>query len=218
MLAQAADVVDTAQLVPPYRLPRNPANLYEKQTAPLMKATPEAVVFQAKKFHEDQSRDWRPFERSERKIPAEIRPDHRGPATGPMTHPNDPIWCEMNHRLQNILKKQGRRAERRRKRRIRSKLFGGKGSKGGKQTGRALREYLDRAALRAQGLSEGMEGDPSGEFLGKVQEQYLQRREALEAHTRRFQIPGPSSRDLQSRVVRPVYMPPPPGTMVLVSD
>jgi hypothetical protein len=38
----------------------------------------------------------------------------------------------------------------------------------------------------------------------------LQRRDALEALSRRFQVPGTSPRDSQPRVVRPVYMPPPP--------
>merc|ERR1719343_1682243 len=89
-----------------------------------------------------------------------------------MAHPNEAVWFEMGHRLQMILKKQGRRAERPKKR----------------SAGRELREYLDSyAAERARG-QEDVPGQAAGEFLGKVHETYLQHREQLEQQ--RFQVRG----------------------------
>merc|ERR1712039_185621 len=85
--------------------------------------------------------------------------------------------------------KQGRRAERRKKRKQRSKLLRGRTRQPQKRSaGRELREYLDSyAAERARG-QEDVPGQAAGEFLGKVHETYLQHREQLQQQ--RFQVRG----------------------------
>jgi len=212
-----ADFLEAGQFLPPYTLPKSPADLYRQQVAPLMKATPSTLVFEANKWQACNRLVPEPFERVIQRLPAEAYVGPEGPRGGPLGNPGEPVWFEMNHRLQAILKKQGRRAERRRKRRLRSKLLTGRAAKGGgkKSEGRSLREYFDKAALeRAEGQA-GLPGVASGEFLGKVHEQYLQRRERFEQQ--RFQVRG-TARDLAigeeppprvGRVVRPVYCPPP---------
>jgi len=220
-VAYITNFLEAAMLLPPYNLPKNPIDLYKKQTDPLMRDKPGSIVFAANKWQEENQLVLPPFERVLKKLPENIRPGDRGPAAGPMSQPNEPIWFEMAHRLQVILKKQGKRAERKRKRKMRAKLVRGRGSQPPKRNeGRELREYFDRyAEERARGLQDAP-GEPAGEFLGKVHERYLQRREGLEQN--RFQVRGTGgnvvdvyglgesgSPRTQQRVVRPVYLPPP---------
>lgn len=227
----AGHVVDTP-FAPPYKLPRNPADVFQKQTDPLVQMRPSSIVYNASKFHDGAPLVKEPFERVLRKLPADVRPGEEGPLGGPFSHPNEPVWFEMEHRLQGILKKQARRAERRRKRRLRSKLFRGRSRTTGRKEdeGRKLREYFDRYAegrQEAQGGSAppGMRsalrkaGDEyNSEFLEKVHERYLVHRDRLESKPFRMYGLGGSRVDRRGvgelperapHVVRPVYMPPP---------
>jgi len=208
-------------LSPPYRLPVKPPDLYKMQTEPALKVLPSTVVFAANKWQMQHPLLGEPFERSLKKLPEHTRPSSLGPSYGPLAHPNEPIWFEMSHRLQAILKRQGRRAERKRKRRLRSKLFRGRSGKKPetRQEGQQLREYLDsKAAEHAQGLREAP-GEAHGEFLQKVHERYLLNRERLEATPFRYRGTGGAVVDVYGigevpekprAVVRPVYVPPPP--------
>merc|ERR1719159_1154110 len=122
------DNVMEAPYAPPYKLPKSPPGLYAQQLDPLLSVRPSSVIFAAKKWQEQNPYGKEdPFERVLRKLPQNIRPSSQGPAPpGPMTHPSEPIWFEMGHRLHVILKRRGRRAERRKKRRMRSKMVRGR--------------------------------------------------------------------------------------------
>mmetsp|Transcript_4269 Transcript_4269/g.7061 ORF Transcript_4269/g.7061 Transcript_4269/m.7061 type:complete len:828 (-) Transcript_4269:28-2511(-) len=227
----AGNVVDTP-FAPPYKLPRNPADVFQKQTDPLLQMRPSSIVFNATKFHDGAPLVKEPFERVLRKLPADVRPGEEGPPGGPLSHPNEPVWFEMVHRLQGILKKQGRRAERRRKRKLRSKLFRGRSRTSGRKEddGRKLREYFDRHAESRQETQGGSAppgtrsalrsagGEYGSEFLEKVHERYLVHRDRLESKPFRMYGLGGNRvgrrgvgelPERASHVVRPVYMPPP---------
>lgn len=205
-----------------YHLPKRPEDIYHQQTAPRMVQLPSGIVFNAKKAQGQVVVE--PFGRSLRKMPEDARPlDAGGPEVGPLGHPNEPVWFEMRHRLKAILDKQSRRAERRRKRRVRAKLLRGRARPPPKRDqGRELREYLDRAAAERTGGQRDAPGVPPGEFMSRVHEQYQLHRERLDMP--RFRSPSapggagmdrlprplgacPSPR--AQRVVRPVYIPPP---------
>lgn len=215
---------------PPYQLPRNPADLYSKQTGPMVKVWPQSVVYAVNKWQDANPLVQQPFERVLRQLPADVRPSSAGPTGGPMLHPNEPIWFEMAHRLHGILRRQGRRAERRKKRRLRSKLFRGRSRHAPtkRDEGKELREYLDRqkAELGAAQSRERLGGPGAarepGEFLGRVHENYLVHRERAESQPFRFRGVGSKFAgkkgvgemlETKKAVVRPVYVPPPPSSM-----
>merc|ERR1712226_1299143 len=95
----------------------------------------------------------------------------------------------MNHHLQAILKRQGRRAERRRKRKLRSKLFRERPQHSPKRSdGWELHDYFDRkASERAHGQKDGP-GERTSEFTDKVHETDLVHRERMEME--KFQVRG----------------------------
>jgi hypothetical protein len=206
----------------PYNLPQDPASLYKKQTEAMLRVKPGDVAFAVNlQARAPQSKEAR-FERILSQLPATVRPPPQGPAVGPMAHPNEPIWFEMNHQLHIILKKVRKRVERRRKRKLRSKLFRGRSIRGQKQDeGAELRQYLDEC--KADHEANG--GDPlRSEFLAKVHERYLLQREGMRQQP--FRVHGTSSGnhhprqfgigqvpDKPKRAVRPVYVPPPPSAM-----
>lgn len=199
---QAAPCLDDAHFLPPYQLPRRPEDLYHRQASPLMATKPSSIVFGANKFQAEHRLVPDPFNRALRKLSGDIRPPAEGPDVGPLGHAGEPIWGAMNNRLQLILDKQARRTDRRRKRRIRSKLQRGRSGKPKRSEGRELREYLDRcAAERAQGVRDPP-GVPSGEFLGKVHERYQQHRERLEQP--RFCMPSAAGRTGVDRYIHPL--------------
>ncbi|CAJ1398959.1 unnamed protein product [Effrenium voratum] len=184
--------------LPPYKMPKRPPEVYRKQAEPHMKGQPSWQVFEAQKYQSGQVLA-PPFARVLRKLPEEIRPGLDQQPPGPLAHPSEPVWHQMQHRLEVILRKQGRRAERRRKRRLRQRM--GKAPK--PSQGRKLREYLDRAFAE-----EEIPGDASGEFLAKVQERRIQERARAEE---RAQARGESQ---LRKVLRPVYVPPPGATVL----
>jgi len=210
---------------PLYELPKEPKGLYSQQVAPLMSKPPKEVVYEAEKWQYKNRMLREPFDKVLRKLPEHVRPDvgpKGGIGVGPMGNPSEPVFFEMAHRLQSILQKQGKRAERRRKRRLRAKLQRCGRSRPTRQGQTSdLREYLNRHAelqrdpsvLRAQG---------PGEFLGKVHERYLLHKDSLESP--RFMVPSVGHvvdgvhgiGELPQRaaaVVRPVYVPPPNSRM-----
>jgi len=205
---------------PAYKLPKNPGDVYGKQVDPLMSMRPGSVVFNVNKYQAANRLLSEPFDRIVRKLPAHVRPQQGELPAGPLANPSEPVWFEMQHRLEAILRKQGRRAERRRKRKIRSKLFRGRLPKQAKE-GKDLREYLDRGLAEQAGGLQDTPGEMAGEFLGKVHEKYLQHWEDREVP--RWQVAGVGSHTAgrgnigeasTPRVVRPIYMPPPGGSMV----
>merc|ERR1712194_246377 len=210
--AEAARFLEDAQALPPYKIPKNPADIYSKQTGPLMADDPKSIVYKTHKFQVASLPE--PFDKAMVKLP-----QLEGmPKIGPLQHPNEPVWGDMNNRLQAILRKQDKRADRKRKRKLRSKLLRGRSQPAAskKADGRDIREYFDKTAALAP--------DEPGEFLGKVHEKWMTHRDRAEAG--RFQVrPGMTSgpdKFLYSfghqspraqRVVRPVYMPPPNASM-----
>lgn len=219
----AQSLVDTPAAAP-YKLPRHPTKLYREQTEALIKMSPDSIVYACQQWQDKHPLVNTPFDRVLRKLPPNVRPTSAGPTVGPMLNPNEPIWFEMTHRLHGILKRQGKRAERRRKRRLRSKLFKGraKNAPSKRDEGKELRDYLDKHAFDAQGEATTGVSAP-GEFLEKVHEKYLIRKEQIESKP--FRIRGvenslPGTRGIgettmrKPRVVRPVYVPPPPSSMV----
>jgi hypothetical protein len=221
-------LVDTPAAVP-YKLPRHPTHLYQQQADPLIKMLPQSIVHDVNKWQDSNALVPAPFERVLRRLPPEIRPSSAGPTGGPLHHPNEPIWFEMVHRLHGILKRQGRRAERRRKRRLRSKLFRGRTRHAPtkRDEGKELREYLDHHKAEVQSVplqqqATGAGVREPGEFLGKVHETYLMHRERAES--RPFRVRGTGTHFAGKKgvgemirhkqaVVRPVYVPPPPSSM-----
>merc|ERR1712070_800138 len=227
MLQYAASFLVDAPAAVPYKLPRHPTHLYHEQTDPVVKMTPQDVLNAVNKWQDSNPLVNAPFERVLRKLPPEIRPSSAGPTGGPLHHPNEPIWFEMVHRLHGILKRQGRRAERKRKRRLRSKLMHGRSKHAStkRDEGKELREYLDyhKAEVQNANLEQaaGMPRQP-GEFLGKVHEQYLLQRERVESRPFRIRNVGTpiagkkgvgDTFERKQAVVQPVYMPPPPSSM-----
>jgi len=219
-----ATFLEGSTLSPAYALPKKAADLYRHQIAPAMKVHPGSIVFAANKWQKEHPLVGEPFERAMQKLPAHARPPSEGPPFGPLAHANEPVWFEMAHRLQVILKRQGRRAERRRKRRMKAKLLRGKGPKAQtRNEGMELRGYLDsKAAEHARGFRGAAPGEPSGEFLGKVHERYLLNRDRLEDKPFRYRGIGGAVVDAYgigqypsrpATVVRPVYIPPPEVSM-----
>jgi len=220
-LEHAASFLDGVTF-PAYSMPKRPPEIYQKQVETLLSMKPTSLVYEVNKYQAANPMLGEPFERVLRKLPEHVRPLPDELPAGPMAHPSEPVWFEMQHRLEVILRKQGRRAERKRKRRIRNKIFHGRPPRPAKKTeGRELREYLDRASA-AQG-SQDVPGEASGEFLGKVHERYLQKCEQIEQD--RFQVRGtgnhPVGRSIGGesllrapKVVRPIYVPPPGAGMV----
>mmetsp|Transcript_12815 Transcript_12815/g.35844 ORF Transcript_12815/g.35844 Transcript_12815/m.35844 type:complete len:665 (+) Transcript_12815:186-2180(+) len=213
--------LEDAQFLPPYKLPKNLAQLYQKQANPLMAVTPGDIVFQANKYQAQNQLVQPPFERCVRKLNPDLLTADSEPVAGPLAKPQEPVWTEMGNRLQAILRKQSRRAERKRKRKIKNKMQRGRGSKPPRRSeGQELREYLDRSAAEHAEGSRMPPGQMGGEFLGKVHERWQQNRERLEMP--RFRISGVPGGGIdrhlhplggsprgQSRVVRPVYIPAP---------
>jgi len=226
--SQVSSFLEAAQLSPPYKLPKNPSNLYMEQVAPLLKKKTSALVHAANKFQKDYQLVRPPFERIISQLPEDVQVEvAQGPDVGPFYNPNEPVWFEMNHRLQEIFKRQGRRAERRKRRKARSKLATGRArgtSRRGGEVG-GLRAYFDRAVAQPeQNVAEP--GQPDCESLGKVQEKYQMRRERWEVT--RFEVRGlgggfmnrysigedPPQRSRGA--VRPMYVPPPGSQMEYV--
>lgn len=226
----AANSLVDMPVAPPYKLPRHPTELYHQQTDPLVKVHPQSIVYACQQWQSRNPLVNAPFDRVLRKLPPDVRPSSAGPSVGPMKHPNEPIWFEMVHRLHGILKRQGRRADRKRKRRLKSKLFRGRARNAPpkRDEGKELREYLDRHKAESQeeplptqpGVGAGVQ-EP-GEFLGKVQERYLLHRDRLESRPFRVRGAGNSFAgkkgvgeiiERKQPVVRPIYVPPPPSSM-----
>lgn len=211
------NLLEAASLLPTYQLPKKPRDVYQRQVDPLM-MRPAAVVGQTNLYQDKHQLLGQPFERVLKKLSKDIRPADGCTPPGPMGHPNEPVWFAMQHRLEGILRKQERRADRKRKRRLRAKLLRGQPLSQSRVAGRDLRDYLDRAAAeRSMGLQDPP-GEMAGEFLGKVHEQYMQRKAQIE--TERFQVrnlggslgQSPIAAASSPRIlpaVRPVYMPPP---------
>jgi len=208
-------------LCPAYQLPHKTAHIYKEQVTTALNITPRTLVFNARKWQAERPLVVEPFARSVRKLPEKSRPQSGVPTCGPLGSPNEPVWSELSHRLQVILKRQGRRAERRRKRRIQSKLFHGKSKKAEmRNEGVMLREYLDTKKAEHASGTRAPPGLPDGEFLEKVHEQYILRKDALETKPFRYlgnsgrvvDVHGmPSAPPRAAPVVRPIYCPPPPG-------
>lgn len=210
--------------LPSYELPRKPAGIYAKQVGPLMSIKPGNLVYEVNKFQTANPMLPEPFERTLRKLPEDVRPLPNEVPAGPMSHPSEPVWFSMQHRLEAILRKQGRRVEKRRKRRQRNKLFHGRPPKpqaAKRNEGRELREYFDRS-FAEQGRGHDVPGEANGEFLGKVHESYMVNRDQLET---RWKVGGLGGHPVEKyqigssmlrapKVVRPVYVPPPGATMV----
>jgi len=222
-----AHCLEDAHFLPPYKLPKNPADLYQKQAGPLMATIPSHIVFNANKMQAEHRLVPEPFEKSIRRLPSEFLPQGSDTPAGPLGHPHEPVWSQMQNRLQAILHKQSRRADRRRKRRVRAKLLRGRSRQPPKRSeGRELREYLDRAAAEHGESRPDPPGKMGGEFLGKVHERWMLQRDRVEMpRFRAGSVPnsgvdrhlyslGESSPRAQ-RVVRPVYVPPPGATMVV---
>eukprot|EP00928_Gymnodinium_smaydae_P028771 TRINITY_DN21851_c0_g2_i1.p1 TRINITY_DN21851_c0_g2~~TRINITY_DN21851_c0_g2_i1.p1 ORF type:complete len:810 (+),score=83.49 TRINITY_DN21851_c0_g2_i1:83-2431(+) len=212
--------LDGAAISPAYLLPTRLEDVYKAQLEKSLKVKPSSVVYAAdKRAALGPKLVQEPFTRSLRKLPQHLRPESDGPERGPLQHPSEPVWFEMQHRLQLILKRQGRRAERRRKRWVRAKLMRGRGKKVDmRNDGMELREYLDvKAAEHSKGVL-AQPGEIAGEFLGKVHERYLLNRDRLEAKPFRYRGTGGAVVDVYgvgkipprpAPVVRPVYVPPP---------
>eukprot|EP00434_Breviolum_minutum_P032156 symbB.v1.2.028437.t1/scaffold3016.1/size65323/2 len=192
--------------MPPYCMPKKPPEVYRKQTEPMMKLRPKCMVFEAQKWQANTELLAPPFDRVLRKLPPDVRPGPGKLPPGPLAHPSEPVWFRMQHRLEVILRKQGRRAERRRKRRLRQRMFHGKAPKKDQGIGRELREYLDRSLAQ-----EDLPGD-HGEFLAKVQDRYIQER------IREEQAQARGKESVLRKVVRPIYVPPPGASMVCSSE
>lgn len=212
----AGSFLDGQAVNPPYTLPHKTAYIYKKQAETALTVTPRTLVFASKKWQAERPLVGEPFARSLRKLSENNRPPSAGPTCGPLAHPNEPVWSEMGQRLQTILRKQGRRAERRRKRKIQSKLFRGRGRREFQSEGAQLREYLDCRA--APGAGGALPSEVDGEFIRKVHERYILNRDLLEAKPFRYRGTGGAVvttfgiGEAPSRpppVVRPVYMPPP---------
>jgi len=231
MLQQAISFLLDAPTAVPYKLPRHPTHLYHQQTDLMIKMAPHSVVWEVNKWQDANPLVTEPFERVLRKLPEEVRPSSAGPIGGPFLHPNEPIWFEMVHRLNGILKRQGRRADRRKKRRLKSKLFRGRSKHAPtkRDEGKDLREYLDKHKEEMQQPPDPQHpgGRAPGEFLGKVHENYIINREVAESQPFRFRSPeGPGTAysggkknmsampPRKQKVVRPVYVPPPPSSMM----
>eukprot|EP00913_Durusdinium_trenchii_P022303 g20956.t1 len=204
-------------VLPPYSLPKKPRQL-----------RPSCLVFDAQKWQANTQLLAPPFDRVLRKLPPDVRPASGQVPPGPLSHPSEPVWCRLQHRLEVILRKQGRRAERRRsewggrlvsrkvnqrsnpekhrKRRLRQRIYHGKAPKH-QGLGRDLREYLDRAYAQ-----EDTPGEANGEFLGKVQERYLRERAREEEYTKAH-----GRESVLRKVVRPIYVPP-PGALASVPE
>lgn len=237
---RSQDYADEAEMIqglmdglplPPYQLPRSPRNIYHHQTNPLMRIKPTSVIYDV---NMQDSQLPPPFERVLSKLSKDLRPLNGAAPLGPLAHPSEPIWFEMQHRLEAILKKQGRRAERKRRRRLRAKLQKGRPAvRASRPACQDLREYLDRATAERQlGVErlQSSEGQMRGEFLGKVHERYITKKPLLEA-PQRFQVKGLGGKAVDQptfaaaaaaappplpAVVRPVYMPP-PGARTMAS-
>jgi len=191
-----------------YRLPSRPRGLYQNKVDPVIGKTPQVIGFEAKRSQwllakSRAARHDVDFERVLSLLPEKLQPveEVRTPR-GPLGHPSEPVWFEMGHRLHQILKKQGKRAERRKKRRIRLKLSGLTTRK--PDAGRDLRSFLD--ADQAGGST----------FIDRVEENFFKDSFRVKVQER-FLVPGavstkpgvPSVGEIHSprrrpRVVRPV--------------
>lgn len=222
--AQSSPTLVEASLPPAgYELPRRVPEIYRNQVKPLMKQQPSSIVFQVVKYQAEHEMLPPPFERVLAKLPENLRPAPGTTPLGPMGHTCEPIWFEMTHRLEAIMRKQGKRAERKRKRRIRAKLFHGHPPvRLRKGDGEQLMDYIEQAAAEGE-LGQDEPGDPPGEFLKKAHQRTVAR--LARAELPRFQFgksggvvarmeigaPEPP----QQRAVRPVYLPPPGGKAVV---
>lgn len=215
----APQTVTDQQYALPYKLPKDPADVYKRQSDMDRRIMPSGVIFEVNR-QACQAPKAEPFQRVLRKLPEHARPSAEGPSCGPLGNPNEPVWFEMGHRLHHILKKAEKRGERRKKRKLRSKLRG-RAMPRKQDEGRNLRQYLDeRAAEHAQGGSAG-----DSEFLGKIEEKRQLSRSRLEAPKPFRAAPSgkldarlygigefPTAPSERQRPVRPVYIPPPlPG-------
>eukprot|EP00931_Biecheleriopsis_adriatica_P008126 TRINITY_DN109355_c0_g1_i1.p1 TRINITY_DN109355_c0_g1~~TRINITY_DN109355_c0_g1_i1.p1 ORF type:complete len:716 (-),score=144.34 TRINITY_DN109355_c0_g1_i1:89-1969(-) len=207
-----------AAALPSYKMPKKPAEVYNKQVGPLISMKPSHIIFDATKNQAANPMLGEPFDRVMRKLPETVRPASGEVPAGPMAHPSEPVWHEMQHRLEAILRKQGRRAERKRKKRLRQKMFHGRPPRSEKRSeGRNLREYLDQSLAEHMNGAD-VPGHANGEFLGKVQEKYQVHKSKLEQ--RSFKVYGSTGGPLGEsllrtpQVVRPIYVPPPGADMV----
>eukprot|EP00401_Gymnodinium_catenatum_P037811 CAMPEP_0117493630 /NCGR_PEP_ID=MMETSP0784-20121206/19196_1 /TAXON_ID=39447 /ORGANISM="" /LENGTH=710 /DNA_ID=CAMNT_0005288487 /DNA_START=42 /DNA_END=2174 /DNA_ORIENTATION=+ len=203
-----------------YRLPNKPVDLYKMQWERGLKLKPSNVVYDARRTYSKNTMVSEPFDRSLKRLPEHFRPQSEGPAFGPLAHPTEPVWFNMAHRLQAILKRQGRRAERRRKKRLRAKLTRSRSRKTeSRREVQELRHYLDGKALEHMRGTCDQPGEANGDFLRKVHERYLLHQDRLETKPFRYSGTGGARVDVYSMgetaprpqaVVRPIYVPPLP--------
>lgn len=210
--ARDEGLLEAQAVLPAYALPRAPAEVYKSQVEPLLRCTASELIHKAIVEYLQAKAQQEPFGRVLKKISDTSRPD--GPGTqprasgGPLAKPTEPLWGEMNSRLQTILEKQGRRAERRKKRRAKARQRGG--LRPPKATpGRELREYLDRHAAAMQA-----EGAARSEFVERVHEKQqmkhqLQRDKDWEFRDRFHGSLVADGFCDGSQVIRPIYVPPP---------
>jgi len=148
----AGALFEEGRLLPLYQLPKRPDGLYKRQVDPFTCARPVDIVTDVRKQQEPMLQP--PFERSLRRLRPEIRPPANGPSPslGPFNKPHEPVWTEMGRRLQTILQKQARRADRKQRRTLRAKQRGGRTLRQAPRAGagRRLREFLDSAAADAE--------------------------------------------------------------------
>lgn len=174
---------------PCYTLPKKPGDVYHKQAEPWMQVDAGTLVFQTNRWQAENSLVTEPFKKSLAKLPMAVNPGPEGPLLGPLLHPTEPVWTELNGRLHAILRRQGKRADRRRKRRLRAKMLAGRAKGGKRDESRGLREYFDREVMqRAEGQVDPTEKD---DFMKKVHEQQLRRREGLGRRCKQHQAPEP---------------------------
>merc|ERR1719265_959087 len=108
---------------PPYKLPKDCPDVYKQQWQPILRQKPGNVAYVVSEHNYELSRRSNPFERSLRRL-QQISPTEVDPALSPSPDARDRSLAEIQkRRLQAIMKRQGKRAERRRKRRAKSSLF-----------------------------------------------------------------------------------------------
>lgn len=143
---------------PPYKLPKDCPDVYKKQWQPILRQKPGHVAYVLGNRKYEQTRGCKPFGRCLQRMPQELGPTEDGPINGPMAIKPDPLFPEMQKRLEVIMRKQGKRADRRRKRRNRSRRLHDR-NKASSKHGELFRELVrafDSPALSdVHGLERG---------------------------------------------------------------